>query len=539
MRPLLTPEQMARADRLTIEAGTPQDMLMERAGHAVAAAAIRLAGGRYGKRAVVVCGKGNNGGDGFVAARILAREGLRVRCLCTFDPEEATGAAAAHLKHMRGVGVRPLRFEANRFPPDAHVVIDAIFGTGFSGAPKGDTAAAIAAIDRSGAPVVAVDIPSGVDGATGAVAGEAVRADVTVTMAAEKFGTATGEGAERAGEVVVAKIGIPATIAFLPEGTPLNAGTEDEVAWADRIPGASWMVSESDIELPDRKPGAHKRSSGSVVVLAGADVMPGAAVLTATSALSAGAGYVTLGSTERVCTTASTRTPELVTAFATDGEVLDAKALDRLADQIDRADVVAIGPGMGEGNDQRDLLLRALDELERPLVIDADGLNVLAGHTAAVTNRDGATIITPHPAELARLLDIDTSDVQKDRLGVAERAARELECIVLLKGHRTVVAAFDAETGLVERWVVPTGGPELATAGTGDVLTGVIAAFTAARPEHPRSATVTGAYVHGVAGEVSAAATGGPGVTAWDVLEALPEAMARLSRTNGSVTLTA
>jgi ADP-dependent NAD(P)H-hydrate dehydratase / NAD(P)H-hydrate epimerase len=230
-----------------------------------------------------------------------------------------------------------------------------------------------------------------------------------------------------------------------------------------------------------------------------------------------------------VCAAASTRTPELVTVLAADGATLGPSSLDRIGDQLERADVVAIGPGLGEGDDQRDLLLRAIDEIDMPLVIDADGLNALAGNTSALTKREADTIITPHPAELARLLDVETADVQKDRMGAAERAAREFECIVLLKGYHSVVAAFDAEEGSVERWVIPAGGPELATAGTGDVLTGVLAAFAGARPEHPRSVTVTGAYVHGVAGEVAAAATGGSGVTAWDVLEALPGATARLT----------
>jgi ADP-dependent NAD(P)H-hydrate dehydratase / NAD(P)H-hydrate epimerase len=514
MRPLLTPEEMARADRASIEAGTPQEVLMERAGQAVAAAAIRLAGGRYGKRAVVVCGKGNNGGDGFVAARILAREGLRVRCLCTFEPSESSGAAEWHLAQMKAAGVRAERFEATDFPRNAQVIVDAIFGTGFSGSPKGETAEAISAINDSGAPVVAVDIPSGVDGTTGEVAADAVRADVTIAMAAEKFGTATGDGAVRAGDVEVADIGI-------------DAGSE--VPWADRVPGASWVVSERDVVIPERASGAHKRSSGSVLVIAGSDAMPGAAVMTATAALTSGSGYVTLASTREACEIASTRTPELVTTVVSKAEKLGADALDALTTQLERANALALGPGMGEGDDQRDLVLRALAEVELPLIIDADGLNVLAGDTSALGKRDADTILTPHPAELARLLDVETKEVQRDRMGIAARAAEELRCIVLLKGYRSVIAAFDAESGAVERWVIPTGGPELATAGTGDVLTGILAALVAGRPEHPRSATVSGAYLHGVSGEIAAASKGGHGVTAWDVLEAVPEAMARLT----------
>ena len=513
MQPLLTPEQMAQADRATIDAGTPAEVLMDRAGRAVARAALDLMGNRYGKRAVIVCGKGNNGGDGFVAARVLRGEGVGVRCLVLFDPSDAQGAAAHHFELLRASGVAAEPFDEGSLE-HADVVIDAIFGTGFSGEPRAEAAKAIAAINASKKPVVAVDIPSGVDGATGAAGHDAIRADVTVALGAQKFGTATGEGAERAGDVILAPIGI--------------SGVEGDFAWSQRKPAATWMLTRDDVVLAARAAGAHKRSSGSVLVIAGSDLLPGAAVLTASAALVAGSGYVTLGSTERTCAIASARTPELVTASSADRAVLGPRALDDFSAHLDRVDVVAIGPGLGAGTLQRDLVTRVLREVSVPVVIDADGLNVLAGRTELIAGREGDTILTPHPAELARLLGIETKAVQDDRLGIAERAARTLRCIVLLKGHRSVVAAFDAETDDVERWVIPTGGPELATAGTGDVLTGVLAASVAARPDHPRSAAVSSAYLHGVAGDVAGSTTGGMGVTAVDVLEALPEAQARL-----------
>jgi NAD(P)H-hydrate epimerase len=444
---------------------------MERAGRALARAAIELAGGRYGRRALVLCGKGNNGGDGLVAARVLRGEGLSVTCVRLFEDED---------------------------PPPAggfDVVVDAIFGTGFKGAPEGRIARAIEGLE--GHPrIVSADVPSGVDGATGAVAGAAVTAAVTVAMGAQKIGTALSPGAARAGRVDVADIGIP-----IPELS-------------------THLVEEGDVRaaLPVRPPDAHKRTGGGVVVLAGSEATRGAPLLTCRGAGRMGSGYVTLASTRSVVAAATAAAPELLTRTVTYDDVLGPESLDALEDVLEKAGCVAAGPGAGTGERQRALVVRLVEEVEVPVVLDADALNVLAsGAAEALAARQAPAVVTPHPAELARILGVETAVVTKDRLGAAREAARRLGCVVLAKGHRTIVTDADRTA------VVPAGGPELATAGTGDVLTGAVAALVAAGID-AFDAAWCAAYVHGIAGEIA-----GTGALAWDVAEALGEARARFT----------
>jgi ADP-dependent NAD(P)H-hydrate dehydratase / NAD(P)H-hydrate epimerase len=501
MRPLLSPEQMGRADEATIASGTPGEVLMERAGRAVARLAIQLAGGRYGRRAAIVCGKGNNGGDGFVAARVLRAEGLGVRCLFVGDPDDVKGSARFHLDelsraHLAVEGFDPVLLEGT------DVIVDALFGTGFRGAAEGDAGKAIDAICETQAPVVAVDIPSGVNGATGAVEGRAVQAHTTVAMAAEKLGTALPPGATYAGRVEVTDIGI-------------RVGDSDVL-----------MCEESDLAtvLPGRAPDAHKRSMGSVAVLGGSAGMSGAVVLASAAALRMGAGYVTAGTTRAVDETLSAALPEALTQIVSDTEVLGLDALERFASVLDRAQALAIGPGLGRGDSQAALVEAALERIDLPIVVDADGLNVLAGRTERLRARTAPAVLTPHPAELARLLDISTADVQSDRLGRATEAAERFGCTVVLKGFRTLVGE---PSGRVV--VNPTGGPELATAGTGDVLTGAIAALLAAGVSSFEAAWA-GVYIHGLAGSSAAGGRDPSGVVAGDVASHLPEARALVAR---------
>jgi NAD(P)H-hydrate epimerase len=485
---------MGRADEATIRSGTPAEVLMERAGHAVARAVLSLSGHRYGVRVVVICGKGNNGGDGFVVARLLRREGAGVRVLTLFDPSEAKGAAAHHLQLARDAGVR-----VGPFTPDfldrCDVIVDAIFGTGFRGSAEGDAARAIEAMNNSGAKVVAVDIPSGVDGATGAVAGDAVRADVTVTMQFEKIGTAVGAG--YAGKVQAADIGIgldavQPSIAFLEPG--------DVEQW-----------------LPERPFDSHKRSSGSVAVLAGSNEMRGAALLTVRGAQRMGSGYVTLGTTGLVKTALASSSPEALAVEVTDSDVLGPKALDVFSDVLEKADALAIGPGIGRGEEQRALVERVLREVSKPVVLDADALNVLAEDTTALEGRTDR-VITPHPAELGRLLQSSTEEVQKDRVRAVRTASERFGCVVVLKGSRSLIALGN------NVYINPTGGPELASAGTGDVLTGAIAALLAASGDLAMMDRAAAAvYVHGLAGKLASRGSG-DGVVAWDVAESLGRA---------------
>lgn len=466
---------MAAADRAAIDAGTPAEELMDRAGRAVARAVLDLTGRRYGSRVAVLCGKGNNGGDGKIAARVLTRAGVSARVL---DITESFDASALE---------------------DAHVIVDAMFGTGFRGAIEGEAATAVEAANASGAPVVAIDIPSGVNGKTGGCAGPCIEADITVAIAAQKIGTAIGTGAARAGTVVVADIGIPVK--------PTNAS----------------LVEPLDVAraIPTRPEDSHKRSSGTVIVVGGSDEMTGAPLLTARAALRSGSGYVDLVTTGAVRTVAAEASPELVIHVEADSS-LGPGALDRAHKRFERADAIAIGPGLGTEAGQSELVERLLDAVKVPIVADADALNLIAENPAPAERRSGPLVMTPHPAELARLLSVTTAEIQGNRLAAAIEAARRFGCTVVLKGHRSLIAAPDGRV-----FVNPTGGPELATAGTGDVLTGACAAYLAAGLE-PTTAAWAAAYVHGAAGALAAEEHGSAGVVAWDVAENLGEAADRI-----------
>ncbi|MFN2594528.1 MAG: NAD(P)H-hydrate dehydratase [Actinomycetota bacterium] len=504
MKPLATPEEMAKADQETIASGVPAEVLMERAGATVARAVIRVLGARYGKRVVVVCGTGNNGGDGFVAARVLRREGYAVRCLVVGDIAKVKGAAAHHLELMRRRGIASEPFDGDGVRGD--VIVDAIFGTGFHGSAEGDSRRAIEAMNESGAPIVTADIPSGLDGSTGLADGGAVEATVTVTMGARKVGLVVGDGSRYSGRIEVADIGLLAP----------NVG-------------ASLLDVEDVVEfLPHREPADHKRSGSSVAILAGSDEVTGASLLTARAAGRMGSGYVTLATTPRVVQAAGVKLPEVLKRRVADRDHLGPEALDEIKDVLDRATVVAVGPGLGQGPDQRALVERVLNEIELPVVVDADGLNVLAGNTDVLKKRADAarvTVLTPHPGELATLLGSSVADVEADRLENAREAARAFGCIVVLKGYRTVIASpRDADE--VDVRVNPTGGPVLATAGTGDVLTGAIAALFGRNPDaSPLGRVSAGVFVHGVAGDIVATERGVVGALAWDIAEALPAAI--------------
>jgi hydroxyethylthiazole kinase-like uncharacterized protein yjeF len=380
------------------------------------------------------------------------------------------------------------------------VIVDALFGTGFKGRAGGAAATAIASINEAAAPIVAVDIPSGVDGSSGAVDGPAVKATATVAMAAMKVGTAVGAGAVHAGTTEVVDIGIPVRGARL------------------------WLAESSDVAsvLPRRRPDSHKRSNGAVALLGGSSGMSGAVVLAARAAVRAGAGYATAGVTAAVEPIVSGAVPEVLTHTVTTEQALGPEALDEFKPVLERADVLAIGPGLGTGSRQTELVVEAIKLVEVPLLIDADGLNVLVGRTDELSARSAPAVVTPHPAELARLLECSTNEVQADRLHAVHTAAAKLSCVVVLKGHRTLIG--DPSGKVV---VNPTGGPELATAGTGDVLTGIVAALLAAGTD-PFLAAVAATYIHGLAGSVAVKRIGETGVLAGDVAESVPAAVARL-----------
>ncbi|HSL12491.1 MAG TPA: NAD(P)H-hydrate dehydratase [Actinomycetota bacterium] len=504
MKPVLTPQQAVELDRATQAAGVDADTLMERAGRGVARAVLDLLGGAYGRRVVVVCGKGNNGGDGYVAARILARAGMHVT-VHAVEPvgelREPAGANARRLASQTDVSVRP--FSAARLSADlghADVAIDAVFGTGFRGQPEDEWADAIDELNRSDVPVVAVDIPSGVEGETGAVHGTAVVADLTVTFGAAKVGAVLLPGAELAGDVRVVDIGFPERL----------------------VEARAWLTEPSDVAAvwPSRAADSHKRASGVLVVVAGSRGMTGAPALIAEAAGRTGTGLLIVAAPASALDGVRATMTEAVTVplDETDDGVVDEAAVPTILDALERADALAIGPGLTTA--AAAAVRAVIRESPVPVVVDADGLNAFTGDAAALADRRSEAVLTPHLGEFGRLTGSKASDVDADRLGHVRRLASTSRAVALLKGTRTVVAEPSGDVR-----VNPTGSRVLATAGSGDVLTGVIGGLLA-RGVPAYEAAASAAYVHGVAGTLAGRTTG-EGTLARDVIAALPDAIAR------------
>jgi NAD(P)H-hydrate epimerase len=488
--PLFTAEEMRAAEAAY---DGPTLDLMERAGSTVAATVQERWPGAA--RIGVWCGTGANGGDGFVAARRLREAGREAWVVLAGPEEKVAGDAETCLARAREAGVPVAAEDAG----GADVAVDALFGTGFSGAPRGEAAARIEALGGLGVPVVSVDVPSGVDASTGRVAGPAVRAVLTVTFHGRKVGHAVAPGRFHAGEVVVADIGL--------EGGQTRARLVTEEILA---------------EIPRRGPQDTKYTAGFVVCVGGSRGLTGAPFLTSEAAMRAGAGYV------RACVPASLepafaqRFVEVTTTGAPDEDgVLTGDAADLVLEAAARADAVAIGPGLGRSDGTRELVRRLLDRLELPVVLDGDGLWALAGHLEWVFSRDAPTVLTPHAGELARLLDRDSAWVDANRLEAVEGAADDVGAVVLLKGADTIVAAPGRGP-----LVCDLGNPGLASAGTGDVLTGIVSALLAKGME-PRLAAAAGAALGGVAAGEAARAHGEAGMIARDVVDALSPVLSR------------
>ena len=501
MRPVLTPAEAAALDRASEEMGVTTAFLMENAGRATAMAAADLAGGVYGRRAVIVCGKGNNGGDGLVAARHLSRWGMRVSVVMIEDASSLAGLAAANLARLAeapGVRVRGLQ-ALDRELARADIVVDSIFGTGFRGVPEGAYAQAISAINGSEVPVLAVDMPSGVDGTNGAVAAEAVLASVTITFGAAKVGLIQYPGAVYAGLVEVADIGFP-----------------PELVTSDLL-----MVERQDVAalLPERRPETHKRATGVVLIVGGSRNMTGAVCLAADAAYRAGAGLVTVAMPQSILPVIESAVLEatfLPLPETAEGTIA-AQAFEVLRERLGAFDAIAVGPGMGTHEETARFTHALVAAAPRGLVVDADGLNAFAGRLEEFDERGSADIVlTPHVGEFSRLMGISSSDVEADRVAGVRALSTRVGATILLKGSRTLIAE---PSGVVR--INPTGSSALATAGTGDVLTGTIAAFMARGLESYDAATV-GAYVHGLAGLLAASQLG-EGTTAGDVAGSLPE----------------
>jgi NAD(P)H-hydrate epimerase len=500
MKPVLTPTEAAELDRATQARGIPGATLMERAGWATARAVADVLGGTYGRRVTVVCGKGNNGGDGLVAARHLARWGVRVEVVCLQDPSSLRDPSLTN--HRRLVAETEALVHTSglwRAVRRADAVVDAIFGTGFRGAPDGPWAEAIETVNGAPVRVVAVDIPSGVDGATGRVEGAAIRADLTITFGAAKAGVALMPGAELAGDVRVVDIGFPGDLV----GRTLGLTEPGDVVAA----------------IPDREVDAHKKASGTLVVVAGSRAMPGAARLIARAAGRAGAGYVFVAAPASALSAMQAGATEVVWVplAETDEGTVAPEALATILSHAGEADALAIGPGLTTNGDTQEVVRSLVREAPVPLVLDADGLNAFAGRLDELAGHATDVVLTPHLGELARLRGPGAG--ADDRLTAARDLAARARTVALVKGTRSVIADASGRAR-----INPTGTPVLATAGTGDVLTGTIGALLA-RGLDPFDAAWAGAYVHGLAG-ILAGRERGSGVVAGDVVERLPAAFA-------------
>ncbi len=525
--------EMREIDRLTSERfNVPSITLMENAGAAVAR--FVLSDHPAVKRIGVVCGKGNNGGDGFVAARKLIEAGHQVRVLLLSDPGELRGDAAIvfqrlvdrikSLKH-----VRPVPFIA-RQPDDlkasepaevfaADLIVDAVLGTGFRPPLNPLYAAAIQRINESSKTVVAVDIPSGADADSMRPQGEdeprgdairsashAVRAHAVVTFTAPRPAHLFGELTK--GPIVVSDIGSPTAAIVSKLGIQLSTPAD--------------FVSL----LAPRANDSNKGNYGHVLVIGGSLGKAGAAAMAGFAALRAGAGLSTVATPKSVLPTVAGFHPELMTEALSetpDGTIARQNDAAAFASLLKRK-TLAIGPGISRNPDTSEFVRATLQQLERDstVVVDADALNAFEGHAGKLNGRGRTLIITPHPGEMSRLTGLSIPQVQKDRLEVARKFAREHDLIVVLKGHRTLIAAPD---GIV--WVNPSGNPGMATGGTGDVLTGMVAGLVSQHPKNAMEATALAVYLHGLSGDIARDAVGESSLVATDLITFLPQAFAR------------
>jgi NAD(P)H-hydrate epimerase len=506
--------EMRALDAHTIACGTPGRVLMERAGRAAAATARGLLRGRRGA-VVVACGRGNNGGDGFVVARLLRAQGRRVETWLLGTIDGVQGDAAYMLGRWRGTGGRVRLLEsgddveafAARCRASA-LVVDALFGTGLNAPVTARAAEVVHAINGALVPTLALDVPSGLCADTGQPLGVAVRATVTVTFGLAKIGLCVAPGSEYAGQLQIADIGV-STVTAAGDAPPTELLCGPAV-------GAL---------LPPRPRSAHKGTFGHVLVVAGSRGKLGAALLAAEGAARAGAGLTTLAVPASLQPLVEGRIPEVMTTeVADDGAgVVTPTGDGEVAALIRGRTVVVCGPGLGQGAGPRALVAALLRTAAVPLVIDADGLNAIAG-TPFLQSRTAPAVLTPHPGEMARLIGSSTEEVQADRLRVARRFAAANGVVVVLKGAGTVVAAPDGRCALST-----SGNPGLASGGSGDVLAGVIGGLLA-QGLAPFEAAMFAAFVHGRAADAIAARRGQVGLLARDLLAELPAAIAALQR---------
>ncbi len=493
--PALDAEQMRAADQWAIETkGCDSLELMETAGRAVCEVVVGIAPEGPVR---VVCGKGNNGGDGLVVARLLAGAGFEAEALLLWPVDELSDDAATNLGRLGDRWRQPGSGELAAELAGAALIVDAIFGTGFSGAPREPAKEAIEAINQAGVPIVACDIASGVDSSSGETEGVAVGATRTVSFHSRKLGQLIQPGKERTGELEAAEIGIPAGAPSTPTGGSI----------------ATRVLSQA----PRRGASSTKFSSGNVICVGGSRGMTGAIAMTAAAAIRAGAGYAAVMAPRSVESILELKLTEVMTVGVAEDEAgrIAPAAAEAIGERCEGASMVAVGPGLGRGEGAGELVAELCERVAASLLLDADGMNALGTDLSPLATRSAPTVLTPHGGELARLLGVESDEVRASRLHLAERLARETGAIVVLKGDDTIVT--DGERVAVN--VISA--PGLATAGTGDVLSGIIVALCA-RGMEPFAGACAGVVAHARAGRAAATGRGAESVIATDVIEQIP-----------------
>ncbi|MBI4611928.1 MAG: NAD(P)H-hydrate dehydratase [Candidatus Rokubacteria bacterium] len=519
MLPVFTAAEMRALDqRAMTRLGIPGIRLMENAGRGATRAILAHFGSQKGKRVVVCCGKGNNGGDGFVVARGLKAAGARVSVFLVARAGDVRGDSAAMLaayRRARGA-IEEVTRESdlralNTALASAHLVVDGLLGTGLTGPATGLVAAVIEAINTSGKPVVALDLPSGLASDHGRLLGPAVRAVLTTTFAGWKRGLLLHPGAARAGQVRLVDIGIP------------DAATREGIG--------VFLLESADIapHFPPRPPDAHKGTFGHLLVVAGSVGKTGAAALAGRAGLRSGAGLVTIATPASQQPVIAALGMEVMTepVAETQSQSASPKAKERILELAQRTEALALGPGVSLDPETQRLVRELVLEVARPMVVDADGLTALAGHLDHLRKAAAPRCLTPHPGEMARLLGVSVSEVQADRIETVSEFCQRYGAYVVLKGARSTIGE---PGGTV--YINPTGNPGMASGGSGDVLTGMVGAFLA-RGLDPLAALQAGVFLHGLAGDLARDMRGEEGLIAGDILEAIPPAIAEVQRGGG------
>ena len=513
---VLNTEQMREADRLTIEdIGIPSIVLMENAGRQ-AVAAMEAAFEDLGtSRVAVICGRGNNGGDGFVIARTLLQRGVDTEVFLLGSVADVRGDARMNLEVLGRIGMTVIEItNAQEWElhftelTDCDLVVDAILGTGFHGRLAGFLETVVADLNSLGVPIVAIDLPTGVSADSALVEGPAVEASMTVTLAAPKIPLVFPPADTHAGDLVIADIGIPLPLIDELEGQHLELLTRERMREI----------------VPARAADSHKGDFGRVLIVAGSTGRTGAAHLSALGALRSGAGLVTVATPRSCLPMIASMAPEYMTQALeeTDAGTVDFGAVDRVLDI--KTDIIAVGPGLGQEPSTAAFVQALIERSGVPIVVDADGLNAFAGDPERLMGREEvAVVITPHPGEMARLMNTTIEAVQRDRVRAARDFAAAHRLHVVLKGHRTIIAGPDGRT-----FVNLTGNSGMATGGTGDLLTGMIAAWFAQLLD-AEAACKLAVYVHGTAGDLAEADEGEVSLIAGDVAARLGDAILELT----------